>query len=75
MNETKPWWLSRTIWVGLATTVFAVLSGLGMVPAALEYGIIEEAVLAILGVLTVIFRADDKMEIKPILPVMNVPTE
>jgi len=73
MTETKPWWMSRTIWVGLATSVLAILSGFGVLPVGFQEGIVEELIVGVLGVLAIVFRAQATAEIAPVLP--TTPTE
>jgi len=69
MTETKPWWMSRTIWVGLATSILAILKGFGVIPEEIQEGIIEEIIMAVLGILAIIFRTQATTEIEPILPI------
>jgi hypothetical protein len=54
--ENKPWYLSKTIWTGLVTVIFAVLSGTGALPEGLTEGYVNEVIGGILGVLTILFR-------------------
>lgn len=54
--ETKAWWASKTIWTGLAIAAYAVLSAAGVLPAGISDGVVEQAVVAVLGVLTIVFR-------------------
>ena len=67
MIETKPWWTSRTIWVGLATSILAILSGTGLLPLGLEHTIVEELITAVLGVLAILFRTQATKEIEPLM--------
>lgn len=67
MTDTKPWWMSRTVWVGLATSIVALLSAMGWLPPGITETVVEEAVVAILGVLTVIFRTKAVKEIEPVI--------
>lgn len=69
MTETKPWWMSRTIWVGLATSVLAILNGFGVIPEGFQEGIVEELIVGVLGILAIIFRVQATTEIAPILPI------
>jgi hypothetical protein len=72
MKDTKPWWLSRTIWVGLITSILAILNGLGVIPTEIQQSLIEEAVLGILGILAIIFRAKATTRIEPLLPTASI---
>jgi hypothetical protein len=67
MIETKPWWTSRTIWVGLATSILAILSGMGLLPLGLEQTIVEELITAVLGIATVYYRSKAVKEIEPVM--------
>jgi hypothetical protein len=64
LDNTKPWWASRTIWVGLVGAGFAVASALGVVPAGLAQENVLEGVLAVTGVLAAVFRAKATVEVK-----------
>ncbi len=75
MTETKPWWTSRTIWMGLATSIMAILSAAGILPVWLTQMMVEEIIIGVLGVLTVYFRAKAEKEIKPVLLPAIAPTE
>lgn len=66
MIEAKPWWMSRTIWMGLATAIMAILGAAGVAPVWLDATILEEIVIGILGILTIYFRATAVKEIQPI---------
>jgi hypothetical protein len=67
MTEMKPWWTSRTIWVGLATSILAILSGMGLLPLGLEQTIVEELITAVLGIATVYYRSKAVKEIEPVM--------
>jgi hypothetical protein len=58
MQDTKPWWASRTVITGLIGTLVAVCSAIGLsLPVGLSQEQILEAVLAVTGVLSVLFRS------------------
>lgn len=67
MIETKPWWTSRTIWVGLITAVMAILAAAGVLPVWLTQSLVEELVFAVLGIATVYYRSKAVKEIQPVL--------
>lgn len=54
--KTKGWWKSRTVWTGIVTSVFGVLALFGLVPPMLDGNTIVEAIMSVVGVLTVVFR-------------------
>ena len=56
MNEQIQWWQSRTVWAGLIGMLFAVLSGLGLVPEGLTQEMVLEAVIATVSVAAIVFR-------------------
>lgn len=56
MEESKPFWASRTVWVGIVGLAFALLGAAGWLPAGLDEGAVVDAVMALLGVLTIVFR-------------------
>lgn len=61
--DTKGWWKSRTIWTGIVTSIFGVLALFGFVPPMLDGNTIVEAIMAIVGVLTIVFRSQATKEI------------
>lgn len=67
MTETKPWWLSRTIWMGLATALMAVFSAAGVMPIWLDEMFVSEVITALLGLATVYFRSKAVKEIQPVI--------
>lgn len=66
MNETKPWWQSRTIWTGLLGGLYAILSIFKILPEGLEQEMVLEAVLGVTSVLAVLFRAKATKEVTAI---------
>ena len=57
MEESKPFWESRTVWVGLVAVIFAALGAVGALPEGLREEQVVDAVMAVTGVLTIVFRA------------------
>jgi len=56
MTDTKPAWMSRTVWTGFIIALLALLNALGMAPEWLTQPVVEEAVFGVLGILAVVFR-------------------
>lgn len=54
--DNKPWWASRTIWVGIIGALFGILAALNVLPEGLSQDSIVEGVLAVTGILAVVFR-------------------
>ena len=65
MQTTKPWWMSKTIWMGLLMAVFALATAAGVVPPGITETLIDETVTLVLGLLTIIFRKQAVAEIAP----------
>lgn len=72
MNETKPWYLSRTVWSGLTTSVLAMLMAMGVVPSTVSETLADEAALVLLGIGTIYSRI--KADKKIALPTTEVTT-
>jgi len=56
MIDTKAWWQSRTIWLNIVAAIFAVLGGLKLLPEGLDQEQVVTAIMAIVSIVTVIFR-------------------
>lgn len=65
MVETKAWWQSKTIIVGIIGGLFGVLSFFKVLPVELDQEQIVSAVLAVTGVLAAVFRKGATAEIAP----------
>ena len=57
MEESKPVWASRTVWVGLVGLLFPLLAAFGWLPDGLNQEQAVDAVMAVLGLLTILFRS------------------
>lgn len=75
MNEQMPWWQSRTIWTGLATSLVAVLAAAGLMPPFLDGTIVTELVLGVLGMATIYTRVAASKQIATPSTVTPVVTE
>ena len=56
MDERKPVWESRTVWVGAVSLLFALLGAMGLLPEGLREEQVVDALMAAIGVLTILFR-------------------
>lgn len=67
LDTTKPWYLSRTIWSGLTTTVVALLIGFGALPENISTTIADESALVLLGMATIYSRVKATKAIAPVI--------
>ncbi|WP_157218657.1 hypothetical protein [Flavisphingomonas formosensis] len=65
MLDTKAWWQSRTIWLNIVATVFAVLGAMKLLPEGLEQDQVVTAIMAIVGVVNFVLRIATKHAIGP----------
>ena len=72
MTQMKPWWMSKTVWTGLAVALLTIATAFGIVPEWLTQAYVEEVIVAALGLLTVVFRMTATTEIGATPP---APTE
>lgn len=56
MNDTKPWYMSRTVIASLVGLAFIALKAFGLLPEGLQEASVVEAVLAVTSVLAIVFR-------------------
>lgn len=56
VEERKPFWESRTVWVGAVSLLFALLGAMGLLPEGLREEQVVDALMAAIGVLTIVFR-------------------
>ena len=63
MNDTKPWWQSRTVWVNIVATLFALLGALNALPTGLSQEQVVTAVMAIVAIVNVVLRLVTRHEI------------
>lgn len=50
MTDTKSWWQSRTVWVNVVATLFAMLGTFKLLPANIDQ---DSAVTAIMGAVAI----------------------
>jgi hypothetical protein len=65
--ELKEWYKSRTVWVGILTTVSVVLKGMGWLPDFVNNSFIDEAAGVCLGLATIYFRIKAEKLIAPMV--------
>lgn len=58
MSDTKQWWQSRTIWLNLVALTFAILAAFKALPAGLDQQQVLETIMTIVGVISIILRAN-----------------
>jgi protein-S-isoprenylcysteine O-methyltransferase Ste14 len=57
MNDTKPWWQSRTIWVNVIASIFAVLAMFHVgLPADLTQDQIVTGIMTVVAIVNVVLR-------------------
>lgn len=56
MEDTKTWWQSRTVWVNIVATVFALLAAFKLAPAGLDQEAVVTSIMALVGVVNVVLR-------------------
>jgi len=63
MDNTKAWWQSRTVWVNVVATLFALLAAFKLTPAGLDQETVVTSIMALVGVANVILRLVTKRQI------------
>lgn len=66
MNETKPWWQSKTELLGYAGALYGALALFDVLPAGLDLESIVEGVLVLVGIGTALFRHFATAKIAPV---------
>ena len=56
MLETKTWWQSRTVWVNLVASLFAILGMFKLLPTDLDQDAIVTAIMGVVAVANVVLR-------------------
>lgn len=56
MTETKNWWESRTVWVNLVATLFAVLGTFKLLPANIDQESVVTALMGAVAIANVVLR-------------------
>lgn len=56
MDDTKNWWESRTVWVNVVATLFAVLGTFKLLPADLDQDSVVTAIMGAVAIANVVLR-------------------
>jgi len=63
MTDTKNWWESRTVWVNLVATLFAVLGTFKLLPANIDQNSVVTAIMGAVAITNVVLRLVTKRAI------------
>jgi len=56
MTDSKIWWQSRTIWVNVVATLFAVLGTFKLLPEGLDQDSIVTAIMGMVAIANLVLR-------------------
>ena len=56
MTDTKSWWQSRTVWVNVVATLFALLGALRLLPTDLDQDSVVSAIMGVVAITNVGLR-------------------
>jgi hypothetical protein len=56
MTDSKAWWQSRTVWVNVVATLFAVLGTFKLLPDGLDQDSIVTAIMGAVAVANLVLR-------------------
>lgn len=56
MTDSKTWWQSRTVWVNVVATLFAILATFKLLPAGLDQDTIVTAIMGVVAIANVMLR-------------------
>ena len=56
MTDTKSWWQSRTVWVNVIATLFAVLGTFKLLPANIDQDSVVTAIMGAVAIVNVVLR-------------------
>ena len=56
MTDTKAWWQSRTLWVNIVATLFAMLGTFKLLPTGLDQETVVTAIMGAIGIANVVLR-------------------
>jgi uncharacterized membrane protein HdeD (DUF308 family) len=73
-SETpKPWWVSKTFWVGVLTALIGLLSFLNEMPFMAAVPWLSSAILFLAGILMIILRFLTNKAVTPIFRLRRKP--
>ena len=56
MTDSKYWWQSRTVWVNVIATLFAMLGTFKLLPAGLDQDSVVTAIMGAIAIVNVVLR-------------------
>ena len=56
MTDTKNWWQSRTVWVNVVATLFAVLGTFKLLPGNIDQDSVVTAIMGAVAIANVVLR-------------------
>lgn len=56
MTDSKYWWQSRTVWVNVVATLFAVFGAFKLLPTGLDQDSIVSAIMGVVAIANVVLR-------------------
>ncbi len=56
MTDSKTWWQSRTVWMNVVATLFAVLGTFKLLPTGLDQYTIVTAIMGVVAIANVALR-------------------
>jgi hypothetical protein len=56
MTDSKTWWQSRTVWVNVVATLFAVLGTFKLLPTGLDQDMVVTAIMGVVAITNVVLR-------------------
>lgn len=56
MTDSKTWWQSRTVWVNVVASFFAVLGTFKLLPTGLDQDTIVTAIMGMVAIANVVLR-------------------
>jgi hypothetical protein len=63
MTDSKTWWQSRTVWVNVVASLFAVLGTFKLLPTGLDQDTIVTAIMGMVAIANVVLRLLTKQAI------------
>jgi len=56
MTDTKTWWQSRTVWVNVVATLFALLGTFKLLPTNIDQDSVVTAIMGAVAIANVVLR-------------------